>query len=242
MQWREIKNTDGKYLISDDGKVFSAISNRILKTQISNVGYERIELCFTDRTRKEFVHRLVAEAFIPNPNNYPVVNHKDENPLNNRVENLEWCTYKYNTNYGNCLIKMSKNHNYKSGADNVKSKRVFQFTLNGELVAEYGSTYEAQRKTGMNSKSIAKACTGILKQYAGYLWSYNPCVDEYSEKRNTNFRKGNIAMCDLEGNVIKVYSTPRELEADGFNQMSVNRVCRGERKSYKGYVFKHIDE
>lgn len=242
MQWREIKNTDGKYLISDDGKVFSAISNRILKTQISNVGYERIELCFTDGTRKESVHRLVAETFIPNPNNYPVVNHKDENPLNNCVDNLEWCTQKHNMNYGTCISRRVEHTDYKSGAEHERSKRVYQFTLEGELIAEYGSTYEAQREKGLNNKSIAKACSGTLKTYAGYRWAYTPVAKEYSERRDVKFRKGYIAMYDLQGNFIKEYKSPLELEKDGYDQISVNRVCRGERKSYKGYVFKHIDE
>lgn len=105
MNWKPIEKYDGLYLISDDGKIFSVRSNKLLKPQIQKTGYIKIEFNIDGKHKKEYIHRLVAEAFIPNPNNYPIINHKDENPQNNCVDNLEWCTYQYNTSYGNCIKK-----------------------------------------------------------------------------------------------------------------------------------------
>ena len=72
------------------------------KASGSRTKYKRVNLCINGVGHKKTIHRLVAEAFIPNPNNYPCINHKDENKENNNANNLEWCTYKYNSNYGTC--------------------------------------------------------------------------------------------------------------------------------------------
>lgn len=95
--FKPIKGYEGLYYITEDGRVYSSIQNKWLKTWV-NSGYLVVNL----QGRKSLIHRLVAEAFIPNPDNLPVVNHKDENKLNSSVNNLEWCTYEYNNNYGTC--------------------------------------------------------------------------------------------------------------------------------------------
>ena len=116
-EWRDIKGYEGYYQISNLGRVKSLPrdvgSNRckketIMKTSIDKDGYEHLVLCKDGKQKHFRVNRLVAQAFIPNPNNYPVVNHKDENKTNNRVENLEWCTITYNINYGGRTEKASK--------------------------------------------------------------------------------------------------------------------------------------
>lgn len=241
MRWKEIEGTNGLYLISDDGKVFSVRTNKLKKFTKAKTGYCRVEICIDGKSYKELVHRLVAQAFIPNPNNYPIINHKDENPENNRVENLEWCTYEYNSNYGTCIERRVENTTYISGAENPRSKKVYRFTLDGELIAEYGSVGEAARMTGLNRKSIAKACCGKMKKYAETCWSYEN-KSEYSTKREYQFRKGAIAMYDMQGNLIKVFDSPKEIEADGLSMANIQRVCRGDRKSYKGYVFSRIED
>lgn len=156
MRWKEIPNTNGLYLISDDGKVFSVRSNRLLTLGLSSAGYWRAELNINGKAQKYGVHRLVAEAFIPNPNNYPVVNHKDENPKNNTVDNLEWCTYKYNSNYGNRAEKFKSKVKPKRGEENAYSKRVYQFDIDGNYIGEYGSINEAGRILQMSSITIGK--------------------------------------------------------------------------------------
>ena len=242
MEWKPLERYNGLYLVSDEGHVFSVRSNKVLKPQVSNMGYWRIELNLNGKRQKEGVHRLVAECFIPNPDNLPFVNHKDENPLNNRVDNLEWCTPKYNSNYGNCQAKRKRNTTYYTGAENAKSKTVYQYDLEGNFIAEYGSTHEAARMTGLSPTCIAKAAHGSLKQYVGFVWSYEKKFKGYNPEGIHHFTKGAFLMYDLQGNFIRRFDTPREMKEAGFSQISANRVCRGERKSYKGYIFKHESE
>ena len=106
--WKDVKNYEGLYQISNLGRVksmskfagFSYRKERILKTSLDKDGYVKVTLCKNNRTRFLSIHRLLAECFIPNSNNYPQINHKDENKQNNDLSNLEWCTCKYNINYG----------------------------------------------------------------------------------------------------------------------------------------------
>lgn len=239
MEWKPIEKYEGLYLVSDTGKVFSVRNNRLLKLSLNNAGYYGVEFNIRGKVKKEFVHRLVAEAFLPNPNNYPVVNHKDENPKNNNVSNLEWCTHKYNTNYGTCIQRMTENRTYHSGEDNVKSKAVYQFDLEGNFIARFGGVREASRQLDISSKSISKCCTGVLKQYNGFVFQYDENFRGYREKRKQIFKGGAMLVYDLQGNLVKRYDDAEEFEKDGFNQIQANRVCRGERNSYKGYKFKH---
>jgi len=88
------------YIVTIEGMVYSTKRNKFLKPQKNGVGYLQVALYNNGICKRFSIHRLVAMAFIDNPNDYPIINHKDENPSNNRVDNLEWCTYKYNTNYG----------------------------------------------------------------------------------------------------------------------------------------------
>lgn len=236
MEWKPAKGFNGLYLISDDGRVFSVRSNRILTTRTEKTGYKTIELNVNGVSKKMFVHRLVAEAFIPNPNNYPVVNHKDEDPGNNSVDNLEWCTYKYNINYGTCIERRVKNTVHKRGADHPGSKKVYQFDMDGNLLAEYESVADAAEKTGLSHKSISKACNGKLKKYSECVWSYDGTF-HYDKVKHYKPRFGAIRQYDLQGNLIAEYNTLDEIREAGFNPQHVNRVCRGERKTYMNFIF-----
>ena len=108
------------------------------------------------------VCRVVALAWIPNPNQYPQVNHKDENKTNNFVDNLEWCTGEYNTNYGTGIERRA----------NKISKPVLQFDLNGELIRKWQSIRSAETALGIDNSRITRCCRGKLRQTGGFIWRY----------------------------------------------------------------------
>ena len=153
--YKTIKGYD--YEISNTGQVRNVKTGRILKNNINNSGYYLVTL-YKDRIPKTFcIHRLVALAFIPNPNNLPEVNHKDENKLNNRIDNLEWCTSKYNINYGTRTERVSK--------------PVEQLDENGIVLATYPSATEVERVLGFFQGNICRACKKGVKRY-NYFWKY----------------------------------------------------------------------
>ena len=124
--WVDIKGYEGQYQVSNTGYVKSIKRNRILKT--TNVkGYLQISLSDHGNIKKRLVHRLVAEAFIPNLDDLPYVNHKDENTMNNSVENLEWCTLMYNANYGSRNSRISISHRHPNPPERIAIKQECEF-------------------------------------------------------------------------------------------------------------------
>jgi len=109
--WKDIKNYEKLYKISNYGRLFSYKSNKILRYSVRPNGYLKYSLYKNGRYEHISMHRLVAQAFIPNPNNYQIVNHIDENKTNNQVDNLEWCISKYNVNYGTGIKKGQRRRN-----------------------------------------------------------------------------------------------------------------------------------
>lgn len=137
-------------------------------------GYLTVILYKNGKIKNYKIHRLVAEAFIPNPNNYPCVNHKDENPSNNCINNLEWCTHKYNMNYGTCQQRKVSNTDYKEvSRKRVEklSKPVLQFTKNNVFVREWCSAKECGRN-GYDHSTVSKCCKGKQKYHKGFIWKY----------------------------------------------------------------------
>ena len=121
-RWKKIDGYDN-YSVSDMGRVRNDKKNIILKN-VKILGYVTVNLCKNGVAKKLKVHRLVAEAFIPNPNNYPIINHKNEIKDDNRVENLEWCTIKYNTNYGSAPRKIALSKMKPVMIDNIRFESV----------------------------------------------------------------------------------------------------------------------
>ena len=161
------------YSVTDDGRVFSLNYNKEgykkeMKPQKDINGYNRMELSIEGKRKKIMVHRLVSLAFIPNPDNLPEVNHKDECKTNNNVSNLEWCSKSYNINYGTRNERCGeKNLNRKD-----QSKPVKQFTKDGVFIKEYPSIHEVERQTGFYNGNISKCCNGRTKSSYGYIWRY----------------------------------------------------------------------
>ena len=170
-EWKTIDGFDGMYLISNYGRIKSlkGKEERILKTAMSR-GYKQVNLYYNSKHHKYKVHRLVAMYFIPNPNNYPVVNHIDECKTNNHVSNLEWCTVEYNNNYGNRLNKVRKTMKGKTPSN--KKKDIIQLTLDGKYIKIWDSIREIQRELNYNNSCISQCCNGKLKSSYGYKWQY----------------------------------------------------------------------
>ena len=172
-EWRDIEGYEGLYQVSDLGRVRSLPRNTtkggIIKLLIRPNGYLYVDLYKNGKNKKHNVHRLVAEAFLPNPNNLPCINHKSEIRTENYVDNLEWCTYQYNSNYGNCKRKiiLSRNASGKKSAE----KQVKQMSIDGRIICIWKSTAEAERH-GYSSSHISKCCNGKRKTHRGCLWAF----------------------------------------------------------------------
>lgn len=177
-EWRPIVGYEGLYEVSNFGNVRSL--DRLRKGAYGKLqkcygkaikgtnrkGYIEVGLCNNGKYSIVGVHRLVASAFIPNPNNLPCVNHKDENKTNNFVENLEWCNYSYNNNYGN---RNNKVRNKLKNNQN-RSKHILQYSLDGKLIKEWPSIKEIVRNTGFSEGNIYSCRKGAYKQAYGYVW------------------------------------------------------------------------
>lgn len=169
--WRDIKDFEGLYQVSNWGRVKSLNYNHtgkewILKPRKSGKGYLSVTLSKDGKCKNFLVHRLVAEVFIPNPLNLPQINHKDENPSNNNVSNLEFCDQKYNINYGNRNKKVSNKM-----TNGKLSKPVLQFSKTGDFIREWKSTAECGRN-GFKQVAVCRCCNGKLKTHKGFMWKY----------------------------------------------------------------------
>ena len=157
------------YKVSNPGEVYSMKTNKPMKKHIDRYGYLYVGVHICGKLKFKKVHRLVAQAFLPNYSDSLQVNHINEVKTDNRVENLEMCDNKYNCNYGSRKTALAKT--------------VVQETLNGEFVREWSSTREIERVLGFPNSSISACCRGYVKDYHsgntypvhhafGYKWKY----------------------------------------------------------------------
>lgn len=163
--WKKIEGYEDLYKVSSFGRIYGVKRKRLMKCQENHNGYLRVTLCKDGKIKPFFVHRLVAQAFIPNPDNLPQVNHKDENKLNNSVENLEWCTQIYNSNYGTGVERCAKQ----------KMKMICQFSLDGEFIQEWKSIKEASTTLGIHHGNITQCCKGNRNHAGMFVWKYKHC-------------------------------------------------------------------
>ena len=181
--WKDIKGYEGKYQISNQGRVKSLIfsnrqatfkKERILK-QRDNTNYYQVSLSKNNVVKQYLIHRLVAEAFIENPDNLPCVNHKDGNKKNNNINNLEWCNYSYNTkhSYNIGLQRVPKGENHWSyGKPSKKRKKIKQYDLKENLIKIWSYANEIEKELGINANNIRNCCRGNRPAAGGYIWRY----------------------------------------------------------------------
>ena len=168
--WKDISDYEGIYQVSTLGRVRSLdrvgrqghfLNGVILRQQLSKTGYYYVILKDGKSREKTMkVHRLVATAFLDNKENYPIINHKDENKTNNIVENLEWCTYRYNTIYGTGVQRGAKK----------QMVPVIQKTVDGVVVNVFDGMSVAAKETGISESKISMCCSGKRNRAGGYIW------------------------------------------------------------------------
>lgn len=197
--WNDIKGFEGYYQVSNLGRVrsldryvkHSSGGKQLVKGKVliqyerGKTGYMCVRLSKNNEITNYNVHRLVAEAFIPNPLNLPCVNHKDEDKTNNHVDNLEWCTYQYNNTYGTAIERRAKKHsiNMLGKTNTNRSKPVIQYDLDGNVVNEFPSVAEACRVLKLDKSMIFRNINGGYfdtrfnrwynsNTYKGFIWKY----------------------------------------------------------------------
>lgn len=202
--WKDVQGYEGLYQVSNLGRVRSLdrtiidsigrkrlYKGKLLKPIIDNHGYFEVLLYKGTNRKPPHIHRLVAQTFLPNPKKLPCINHIDENKQNNAVSNLEWCSYKYNNNYGTRTdraiqtrgrnpewYKKIKEHTGKIGKKYGRingakmSKPVLQFDLDGDFIREWPSMREVKHNLKIDNSSIARCCKGKQKTAGKYIWKF----------------------------------------------------------------------
>lgn len=190
--WKDIEGYEGKYQVSNFGNVKRIsvpkkgrgvkgyIRGGLLKPDKDKAGYLRTTLCMNGKHKHFLIHRLVGKAFICNPNNFPEINHKDENKSNNNVDNLEWCTGIYNVNYGTGKIRAVLNKDCKKAVEKINYKKigekrqkpVMQLSADTSPIKIWKGIKEAAEALGIWQGSISNCCTGRTHTAGGYKWEY----------------------------------------------------------------------
>lgn len=160
--WYDVPNYEGIYKINKNGQVKKVSNNKLMSLCTDRNGYKFYHLTSSSgKRRTELQHRLIAKVFLPNPDNFPMINHKDEKPSNNNIDNLEWCTHTYNMNYGGKIAKTIEKN----------SKKVYCYFIDGSLDKIYKSTQETS-KDGYEPKHVSDCALGKRKTHKKRIWSY----------------------------------------------------------------------
>lgn len=197
--WKDVPGYEGSYIVSNTGRVVSKsrlvkikskwgqntsykLKGRELKGNKCG-GYLTVDLCDMNNIKKKIgIHRLVAIAFLPNPYNLPHVNHRDESRDNNCINNLEWCTAKYNTNYGTAQQRKLSKIDYLSVAKK-NSKSVLQYDKKMNFIKKWESARVAGKELGISENDIRSVCYKLRKTYKGFIWMLEEPKHEYTYNR-----------------------------------------------------------
>lgn len=257
--WKPVVGYEGLYEVSNLGNVRSIdrvieYSNGVkhftkgkkLKQSINkNTGYYQVSLCNNGNAHKIDVHKIVANTFLSNDKSLPCVNHKDESRTNNNVSNLEFCSYKYNSNYGTAIQRMK--NSIRLNANRVK--KVSQYDLNGDKIKTY-ETISDVTKDGFLPCCVQSCCNPNTNEFTHkkFIWVYDinenhlPEILEMVSNRARKSKNTPINMFDINGNFIGLYKSAAEIERIyKIDHTSISRCCRGLQKSSSNYTFKYAE-
>lgn len=201
---------------------------RICRPSVNQHGYLTFQ--FRRYKKAKLIHRLVAEAFVANPDNLPIINHKDENPSNNKADNLEWCTLKYNANYGSCRERHSKSLTKVRKRLNLNIK---QYTLDGDLIATFNGTNEIVN-AGFKYSAITACCRHQTQCSQGYVWRYEEDpFSPVSEKENNGSIKKPVVEYDINGAFVRRYESITEASIEKVGTANgtgnISACCLGKK-------------
>lgn len=253
--WKNIQGYEGLYQVSNMGRVKSLarrLANGQWKDETFKVpvkkknGYYQVTLFdgFNKRYKIMLLHRAIATAFIPNPNNYPCIDHIDGNPSNNGLSNLRWVTHKMNSNNPICLDRRSKQLKIAQNRPEImekkirsaKKKAVFQYSMYGEFIKQWSSVREACRELGLECTNISACASGRKKSAYGYLWS-RTLRDDIKYEKVTSAKA--VLQYDLNMNLLNEYRCARDAaDATGCLFSCISSCCVGRFKSSKGFIWK----
>lgn len=250
--WKDMVGYEDFYSVSNFGRVWSKRKDREISQSISNDGYFRFIASENGKSKCISTHRAVATAFLDNEHNFPEVNHKDENPKNNNVNNLEWCTRSYNNSYNNIAKRRSST-----------KKKVYQYNKKCELLNIYESSREASRSLKISNGMLAKCCREEIYKPCngkrsltlhGFVFSYRELdktevIKRFEDSENNSAaRKNNILsktvlQFSLDGEFLKEFESTQEVGRQ-FNASSSNisMCCRGELRQSHGYIWKYKEQ
>lgn len=236
--WKKIidKGIITDYSVSNTGEVRKDTNNYMMKPYIQN-GYAHITLQINKKPKRFNIHRLVAIAFIPNPENKPYVNHIDGNRSNNHVNNLEWVTAAENTQ-----------HAVRTGLmQPTREKAVIQFGLDGNKIFEYKSIAEAARMTNSSTSKITICCQRQREQHNGFQWRYkDDCCEKLQPIKEYRTKRKKVAQIDVQtGEVVAVYeSLQAAARAVNGSHSAISNIInhKGQTKTHKGFGWEVVDD
>lgn len=215
--WILLEEGGGFYSVSNFGRIKSHKRfgvhkhDIILKPYDNGNGYKYVSI----RKKKYYVHRLVAKYFIPNPNGFPLINHKDEDKSNNRADNLEWCNAKYNLFYGTGMERRRKTR-----ISNGNNRAINVYDLKGNLLRQYSCAYHME-KDGISRRAAYLVCSGRARRWRGMVFRYAEEPFSYEEKIPYK-GKAPIYKYDLNNNLVAVYEST--ISAERENGLNRNRI------------------